>query len=172
MDTGQASLKKYDNFLPIEDINKIKSILLGNQFPWYINKVVSFANDAQFTHVFYDNETINSTAFDVISPILNKLKYKRLIRIKANLLPKTGEIIHHEYHIDFQNCTTGIFYINSNNGKTIFKNGMYEKISSINSMWCESIENRFITFDSNLYHKGTTCTDENFRCVINFNYEE
>jgi hypothetical protein len=172
MDTGQASLRNYDNFLSSDDFNQIKNILLGNNFPWYINKVVSFSNDVQFTHVFYDNDKVNSNAFEILTPILDKINYKKLIRIKTNLLPKTETMLHHEYHIDYPNCTTGIFYVNSNNGITIFKNGMYGKLSSINPFFAESIENRFVRFDSNLVHKGTTCTDENFRCVINFNYEE
>ena len=34
----------------------------------------------------------------------------------------------------------------------------------------ESIENRFVTFPSNLHHGGTTCTDQKRRVVINLNY--
>ena len=34
----------------------------------------------------------------------------------------------------------------------------------------ESIANRMVTFPSNMKHKGTSCTDERTRVVINFNY--
>jgi hypothetical protein len=56
--------------------------------------------------------------------------------------------------------TTGIFYVNTNNGKTIFDTG--EEISSE--------ENKYIEFDSRKLHTGTTCTNQKRRMVINFNY--
>ena len=56
--------------------------------------------------------------------------------------------------------TTSIFYINTNNGYTKFKDGT--KV--------ESIANRMITFPANMEHCGTSCTDKNIRIVINFNY--
>jgi len=63
-------------------------------------------------------------------------------------------------HVDYNDVTTAIFYINTNNGWTNFKNG--DKV--------ESVENRLVIFDSNLEHEGVTCTDEIRRLVINFNY--
>ena len=57
---------------------------------------------------------------------------------------------------------TAVFYVNTNNGYTIFESG--EKVSSV--------ENRMVIFDSNILHTGTTCTDERVRCVLNFNYYE
>ena len=56
--------------------------------------------------------------------------------------------------------TTAIFYLNSNNGYTEFEDGT--KV--------ESVANRFVSFPSTLKHRGTSCTDENVRVVINFNY--
>jgi hypothetical protein len=58
-------------------------------------------------------------------------------------------------------CTTAIFYINSNDGYTIFKK---------NKKIIKSKENKFIYFKSNSEHAGTTCTDQKVRVVINFNY--
>jgi hypothetical protein len=59
-----------------------------------------------------------------------------------------------------KNSKTGIFYINTNNGYTKFKNKKLIK----------SEENKLIFFDSSKEHTGTTCTDELFRIVINFVY--
>ena len=56
--------------------------------------------------------------------------------------------------------TTSVYYINTNNGYAEFENG--EKV--------ESVENRIVKFQSNLKHRGTTCTNEQTRVVINFNY--
>ena len=56
---------------------------------------------------------------------------------------------------------TSIFYINTNNGWTEFANGDRVKC----------VENRLVTFDSNLKHQGVTCTDKKRKIVINLNYE-
>ena len=64
-------------------------------------------------------------------------------------------------HIDQPKGKTGIFYINTCNGYTKFKNG--EKI--------KSEKNKYVEFDSILEHTGSSCTDEKRRIVINFNYE-
>ena len=58
--------------------------------------------------------------------------------------------------------TTSILYLNTNNGWTAIKG--YGKV--------ENVANRMVIFDSNLQHTGVTCTDQNRRVMINFNYEE
>ena len=150
-----------DNLLNIEEVDKISSIMYGIDFPWYLNRVVTTQNYIQFVHIFY-NDKINSSLYHILMPIIKKLNFKNLIRIKANFLHRTDNIIEHGYHIDYENCVTAIFYLNSNNGKTVFQNGAE----------VESVKNRLVIFDSNLYHSGTTCTDQQFRCVINFNYSK
>ena len=67
-------------------------------------------------------------------------------------------------HVDFDNFLgkTAIFYVNSNNGYTVFENGL--KV--------DSQENRLVVFNSDLLHAGTTCTDQKIRCVINFNFDD
>ena len=56
---------------------------------------------------------------------------------------------------------TGVLYMNNCNGYTKFKNG--EKVLSE--------ENKYVEFNSNLEHTGSSCTDEKRRVVINFNYQ-
>ena len=98
---------------------------------------------------------------DIINPIA-------VIRIKANLLTKTPNIIENEFHIDLNDLseeklkqvTTSIFYVNTNNGYTKFEDGT--KV--------ESVANRLVIFPANMKHTGTSCTDEKIRVVINFNY--
>ena len=57
---------------------------------------------------------------------------------------------------------TGVFYLNSNNGSTLFKNGkrIYSK------------ENRMLIFDGHQKHCGVDCTDNDYRIVINYNWTE
>ena len=84
-----------------------------------------------------------------------------VVKIKANLNPRTKNILIHGFHSDVPfDCMTAILYINTNDGYTIFDNGY--KV--------ESVENRLLTFPSQLKHSGTTCTNAKRRIVINFNY--
>ena len=54
----------------------------------------------------------------------------------------------------------GYLYLNSNNGYTRFKEG--GKIFSE--------RNKLVKFKGNKYHTGSTCTDKEYRSIINFNY--
>lgn len=155
-------MKIIDNFLDKEDFLNIKSFITSGHMPWYMGKVLSETSDYQFSHLFYWNFTMNSDQFKLVTPLINKLKIKSILRIKANLLLKSNNIYEHGYHCDFKfkNLKTAVYYCNTNNGYTKFKNG--NKI--------ESIENRIVIFNANELHTGSTCTDENFRIVINLNY--
>jgi hypothetical protein len=160
------SVKIIDNFLSTEIFEKLQNTLLGNNFDWYYNSYIDYANKPnkqfQFVHFFFNNNWRGSN-FNLIEPIINTIKPFSLVRIKANLLTKTESIIANQFHKDFEkinNLTTGIFYINTCNGYTLFKDNT--KV--------ESVANRFVSFDSQLEHTGTSCTDENIRVLINFNY--
>jgi hypothetical protein len=157
-------VKIINNCLKKEEFIHIQDLMTNNFFPWYITWGVASngKHDYQFTHTFYYDSEVKSPYFNLLNNILEILKPSSLIRIKANLLTKTDKIIEHGYHIDtkIKNSKTGIFYINTNNGYTKFKNKKLIK----------SEENKLIFFDSSKEHTGTTCTDELFRIVINFVY--
>lgn len=155
-------MKVKKNVLPNVVFNIIKNLFFDNYFGWYYQDNVNHKNDAhfQFCHLFFDNNKINSNYFEHLSPIINYINPQQLIRVKANLLPKTVKIIEHGFHIDIKDCMTAVYYINTNNG--------YTKL--IDGTIISSEENKLITFDSNIEHTGTTCTDENVRIVLNFNY--
>ena len=133
------------------------------QMPWFYNRSVSNKgdNERQFYHLFYNNGNSNSDKIDLLKPFISHFDPAALLRIKANLLPKTSAIKIFGMHTDFDfKCTTAIFYVNSNNGFTYFEDGTR----------IESVANRLVTFPSHMRHTGTTCTDEHDRIVINFNY--
>ena len=161
-------IKTINNFLSPQSFLMIKGLLDSAEFPWYFNKAVVSEEDPlnhfQFTHTFYDYGRVHSDFFKNLSFLLDAIKPSLLVRIHANLQPMTSSIIKNRMHIDevFDNAkiTTAIFYINTNNGKTIFETG--EEI--------KSEENKYIEFDSEKMHTGTTCTDEKSRIVLNINY--
>ena len=155
-----------DNFLEEDNFKEIEKILMGDKFPWFFNDFKNDDDDInnfQFTHtVVRGNGNIESKFIQYMKPFFDKLNIKKIFRIKINLTTRTQNSFNHLYHTDvsFQ-CTTAIFYINSNNGKTIFKHG--EEVNSV--------ANRMVIFNSNLEHAATSHTDEKTRVVINFNYE-
>ena len=112
---------------------------------------------------------VTPSAHVIIPIFFSKLDVIGILRIKSNLLMRTSEIIPHTFHTDY-NCkmgsnrydkvTTSIFYLNTNDGYTEFKDGTR----------IESVANRLVTFPHHMEHRGTTCTDKPFRLVINFNY--
>lgn len=154
-----------DNFLNSIDFAKIKNSVLDNDnFPWYFSNGVSddtFKNkDSYFFHLVYDNK-INSDFYRTLSPLINKINPKQLIRIKINLYLKTDSLIRYGNHIDFPFQHSGcIFYLNTNNGKTILNKNIE----------IDSIENRALFFNPNIIHSSTNCTDFIYRSNINFNY--
>ena len=94
--------------------------------------------------------------------IMERIEYASLIKIKSNLLYPTDQIKVNQFHVDLFHpaATTGIFYINTNDGYTEFEDGTI----------VESVENRYVEFDTTTKHRGTTSTNINPRVIINFNY--
>jgi hypothetical protein len=156
--------KVIDNFLDKQSFLKIKNLMTSGEFPWYYNKGVSLKKSKDgiyFTHLFFSDDANKSMYFDIILPILKKLKLKSLIRIKANFYPSTEKIQEHEQHTDYNFKHFGfLYYINTNDGFTFLN-----KKIKINS-----IENRGLFFDSSLLHNSSTCTNPEGRFNINFNF--
>jgi hypothetical protein len=161
----------FDNFLPQDTFRKIADTIMSTEFPWHFSpgktradEIKENKNIFQFVHVFYMNHSWRSPYGEILHPILDSLKPYAIARIKANLTTITPEIIQYSYHRDLGESLvkskTACFYINTNNGMTRFNSGEEVK----------SVANRLVLFESSDLHAGTSCTDEPFRIVINFNY--
>ncbi len=155
-----------DDFLEQSTFGALQDIFLGAQIPWYYNRGInqpstqSDLNDYQFTHKIFEDSTIQSELFSHTQAILAKLDIKSLIRIKANLSTKVEKLSYQGFHTDTTfDCTTAIFYLNTNNGHTI-----------VGEQKVESIENRLVKFNSQISHTGSTVTDTQVRVVLNLNY--
>jgi hypothetical protein len=164
--------KIVDNFLTQDEFNAINENLLCDYFPWYLNPFRIHPNyeveksieifDYQFTHCFYRNFQPTSDFFHLVNPLIKKINPLSIIRVKANLIPGFDRKIVYGYHTDFDDSriNSAVYYVNTNNGATIFKEGFL----------VESIENRIVFFNSSKLHTGTNATDSKYRCVININY--
>ena len=151
-------------------------------FPWRYNKrKVRLGEDSlgnyQFTHLFYsfhgmrDGAThTTSPRIDVTKPILDRIKFLALHKVKANLEPLKKERYYSDWHWDVvgdgdQPCntmTTAIYYVNTCDGYTEFEDGT--KV--------DCVANRLAVFPSNLKHRGVSQQDTKVKCVINLNYFE
>lgn len=161
-----------DDFLDQRTFNSIRNFMLSEEFPWsYIDVKVqhqdsddelSHLYNTQMCHLFYADFKPFTQYFDLIAPLVAKIDPVAILKIKANLTFRTHRPIISSWHTDNQerSATTAIYYLNSNNGQTIFKNG--DKF--------DSVENRLLVFPSNLEHTGSTSSDTDYRAVINLNY--
>ena len=140
--------------------------MLSNKFPWYFVNGISYKKDGdyQFVHNFADKGNQCSKYYSMTFPILKKINVERIFRIKANLTKKNIINRKSPMHVDLhgKGFKTAVYYCNTNNGSTLFKNGKSVK----------SKKNRILIFDGDLKHCGVDCTDKEYRLVINFNYLE
>ena len=156
-------IKVVNNFLHENYFDNLVQEVLKSNFFYHSSVAGVSAHDDgfYFTHELFNNFTIRSDLFNLMIPVLNKIKAKALYRAKINLYPKTSKIIEHDQHIDTNfKCKAFILSLNTCNGYT--KIGKDTKIPSI--------ENQGIFFEGNKLHNSTTCTDKNIRLNINFNY--
>ena len=161
-------MKVIDNFLNDDEFNIIQQYFLNDSFVWHLNDSIANKRQGidqyQFTHTFFDiskPSLQNYSSF--LQPLLLKLKAQYIFRIKANLRPRTTQGVLSDYHVDMSlNQQTAIFYLNTNNGYTKFQQNDYEDVPSV--------ANRLLTFYGGLKHCGSSCTDSNYRIVLNINY--
>jgi hypothetical protein len=156
--------KVIDNFLPKENFEKLKNLLLGNNIAWYYKENMTYNDECFFNHCFYNHtQPTSDFYFEYVVPILKKLNCISIIQARANLLLKKEKQYFSEFHTDTAfKCKTAVFYINTCNGYTILDKKLKIKIK------CE--ENKMLIFDSNISHCAASQTDDKRRIVINFNY--
>jgi hypothetical protein len=173
-------MKIIDNFLSEDDYYKLESTMT-RKITWQPSTILNNGNFAlnrilniQFCHRFVSvyterdegvlikHEVRKSEYFDIIEPILDKIEYSKIIRIKANLNVGSLNPKPTGFHVDNSDNRglTGIYYVNTCNGYTLFKDGT--KV--------DSVANRILIFDNQLEHSGVTCSDNRYRIVINFNW--
>jgi len=167
-----------DNFLNDSYFKTIRDYVLDynngsmSKFNWYMSDVVKPGDGAkigftQFVHLVYGYGEVYSDFWRQLNcpkGLFENLDPFTITRVKLNLIPRQSEIVETGMHVDIHwapdVALTSILYMNTNNGYTKFKNG--EKV--------KSVANRLVTFPNNMMHTGTSCTDEQYRCVLNVDY--
>jgi hypothetical protein len=162
------SIEVIDDFLDKKDHELILNTMNSNNFPWYCTQYVAneFASsdlskeeNFYFSHLFYDKYEFTTGESQLIVPIMKLINPTAIVRIRANLTyPQKQKSA--GFHIDESfNGKTAVYYVNTNNGKTIFEDGKE----------VDSVANRILIFDSNIYH-SPVFSDDKRRIVINLNW--
>ena len=163
----------FNNFLEPEVFLEIKKFIMSPRCQWrYVNYIAhkdgrDNDNDGYFVHSFkdchpqtFEDRYPESPHFPLIAKILDKIKYQNILRIRSSLYPRRDvqkpDPFHVDYNFPHKVC---IFYVNTNNGYTMFENG--EKIPSV--------ENQLATFDGNEKHCSVVQTDTSARYIVNIN---
>lgn len=97
----------YDTALPEREFKKIKTTMIGGNFPWHLNQKFTKSShrfdekyDLQLVHMFYGHGIPLSKHFGLLKPLLSVLEPTAIMRIKANLTPVTPETIAFGFHTD------------------------------------------------------------------------
>jgi hypothetical protein len=163
------------SFLPKIDFNSVEKLVTKDNFPWYYSPNISGINSENknyhyFIHLLFCNGQVNSTYFKYFESILNKLKIKKLYRMKLNFYHNTQKLIIHHPHVDYienevrphKGC---ILSLNTCDGFTIIEN------KTKKGFRVKSVKNQALIFDPTVPHSSTSCTDSKARINININYE-
>ena len=161
-----------DNVLSQKLFDDLYYNITETDFPWYLqNTGVSVEGDGsfQFTHQFCNQRGSRSPFDYLMKSLYVRLGVNKLYRCKINLTMKTKKTYEFlPFHTDVSFAdgskefpyNTAIYYLNTNNGYTLFEDGTR----------IYSTANRLVLFEGNTLHTGATQTDERFRYVVNFNY--
>lgn len=175
-------------FIDQHDQDKIEKLLTSEPFEWHYNQTTvekylltddpKSYDTVQFTHVFWHNGAPQTPKhnYSVLEPILEKINYKELIKIKANLLlphhdPKQYHVPH--WDVDEPGYTSLVYYVNDSDGDTILFDKYYDdEYKDFKIIHRETPrKGNAIKFDSDRYHSSNNPTKNQSRIVLNFVYK-
>tara|TARA_Y100000114_G_scaffold36483_1_gene32012 strand:+ start:82 stop:594 length:513 start_codon:yes stop_codon:yes gene_type:complete len=167
------NLKIIDNFLPEELHKKIKNFLYGPDCPWFYREI-DVAGGTKNKNGFYSFCYYNAKKpdhpayYDHIEPIWELMNLGGnfkigITQVRANLTFRDIDTNESGFHTDKDKGTSSILILASCNAKTVF-------VKDAEELKVDSVDNRLVTFDSNIMHKVIYQTDVWRRVVININY--
>jgi len=181
----------FDDIISLEKQNKIKNILLSDNFNWYFaaditsSEVVKQNQRPGFKHSFLLNQKINSDHYNLILPIVNEsckkinFNFKKIIRSKSFLqLPLN---LNNNYNLDsphidtFEKHLVVLYYVLDSDGDTVIFDNKYGqtkeqiKFDDLNEIKrITPKQGRVVIFDGHYFHSAYQ-PKSNIRCVINCN---
>ena len=178
-----------DNVLDTSYLEHLQH-LVYKDMPWFCLFDSAF-NDIQekntdgfsFNHILFNEQNKkNSDFFPIFVPavltVLNKFNYKKfkLLRARLGLTTKSGsQGTIHNPHIDFEiPHKVIVFYINPSNGPTtIYQEEYTNNTPTIFNILkqVDPVANRAIMFNGTHYHSSSKPTTNNFRFVLNIDFQ-
>lgn len=167
------------NEVPNTISDPILQLLESDHIPWiFCNEGVKeietegYYDSPQFTHTVVEEDYVGH-----IPPVIQDLwkyilkthpdvkdKFIKLYRIKCNMVTRGIDTAPHVPHLDrYTPHTVMIYYVNDSDGDTIIFDGQ-EQISVAPQ------KGKYVIFDGNLKHCGTSPIKHNHRLLINFNF--
>lgn len=186
--------------MPLAYQNTVEKILLGNEFPLYVNIGTVFYQNGeenknvykdkntkespQFTHGIIKNESQTSEYWSVLRPILYQLiatanMELEVVRCKINVNYPHNQFADNEYyspHVDTDDESqyVGIYYVNDCDGDTLFFEKPSQNVIDGEFKIIKRVtpkKGNFVFFKANTVHAGTPPKKSDLRCVINFNFK-
>ena len=178
-----------DKVLSDSYAKEIKDAFMSDIFPWYFNDHViktaqTTVDPFQFTHtIFFDNE-VKSDIYSLVRPMIyfiefhTRLKIKRIVRIKANLITRNNSVldVYRTIHQDItatdennnaKNFKSFLYYVDDSDGDTL----MFADDKKTEVLRVTPQANKAVYFDSNIWHTSTFPKIKQRRLVINFIFE-
>ena len=177
-----------DNFLPEEEFKELSEYVMSRHITWLRSTFVSHIEEQDqkefienldhqyFTNIGYTRHEQKSHLYEKCAPLLIRLQYidhckdpfrphfRALIRLKANLIPHTHEMMEHASHYDYEyEHKSAVFGINTCDGFTRLGTGK-------DSITIPSVANRLLIFNGWELHNSSTTTDAKARVNLNLNY--
>ena len=169
------TIKVIDNFLSKNDLEILQNLMIFNlDFPFFLsshlnNMDIGSTNFWEWygSNIIYkvgEGEDLCMSDINLYNVVWGmfapRIKYDKLIRIKANFYPYTETIKEHAPHRDYDFDHAGAVYsLNTCDGYTRIEN---QKV--------DSVENRMVFFNASKLHNSTTTSNAKGRFNINFNF--
>ena len=174
------SFDVFDDILTNEEVLGIERVMRQPFFPWYMQEYTATGKclDQRYKDVpFLSHTFINTNNESSFAPMARDIVKKFSDRSGAcyNIIDRaigaatvrSSERYTTPPHIDIPiDHRVLLYYVNSSDGQTVLykKDTDYDELARVD---CKA--GRFLLFDGSYYHSAITCTNNNYRIIINFN---
>lgn len=163
------NFKIIDNYFSESVYEEILNTIQSSTFPLYYQNSVTFKNinDNYFFYHILINRNTSTTSFNNIANFfIESVCPSFVYRMSVNAYPRTSKHTLDGFHVDLNHFhKVALWYANTNNGYTVLKDPLGNEDIEVNS-----VKNRMLLFDGNIFHSVVTQTDSHLRYVINMNY--
>jgi hypothetical protein len=160
-----VTIEVFDNYADPQWFEQLLEYTNQPRF-WQYADLTDYDGDGtcKFVHTIYCQYVQQSELNDFLRPFYLRSEFAVLIKSKIDFTLRTETHKQNVMHTDMPFIDvpykTGILYLTTNNGYTLFEDGT--KV--------ESVANRFVVFDGNIKHCGVSQTDVSKRICLNLNW--